>query len=183
MDRSDRLVNIVFFLSVFGIGIAGCTLSESPDNLQVMEAHYQSVLNGDGQVDVDTFRDVSSQLSTFYLDIVQKSPQSDSAPRYLYKAANLNEPNYMNPSRAIQLYQQLIDDYPQSPYRAEALFRLGYLYHNVLMNIPEAKKIFEQFIDTYPEHELVVSARSEIDNLGMRIDSTPRNVRSGNTPD
>ncbi len=168
-------ISFYLLLSIVAI-ISGCTPSDQHKELRVLEGRYESLLNTDKMFDVDTIKTVSSKLAQKYLDAVKQAPEDERAPEYLFQAAALYEPNYMNPDYAINLYLQLIDQYPQNPLCAEALFRVAYIYHNVLHSLNEAKKFYELFIRKYPEHELVISARSEIDNLGLSPDSLLRMI-------
>jgi len=167
--------SLYLLLSIVAM-ISGCTPNDQHKELKVLEGRYESLLNTDKMFDVDTMKTVSSKLAQKYLDAVQEAPEDERAPEYLFQAAALNEPNYMNPDYAINLYLQLIDQYPQNPLCAEALFRVAYIHHNVLQNLSEAKNFYELFIQKYPEHELVISARSEIDNLGLSPDSLLRKI-------
>ncbi len=173
--KINRYIHTSLFL-ISAISFLGCNPNGPGSQLKVLESRYESLISTHTIFDVDTIKNVSSQLAQTYLEKVDNAPDDGRAPEYLFQAASLNEPNYMNPDYAITLYQRLIDNYPKSPYCAEALFRVAYIHHNVLQNLDVAKTYYQRFIENYPEHELVISARSEIDNLGVSPDSLLKKI-------
>ena len=74
---------------------------------------------------------------------------------------------------AIQNFQAIIDNYPEGQHYPTAIFMTGYIYANHMQNFDEAKKYYSQFLEKFPEHELAVSAKYEIENLGKDINELP----------
>ena len=56
---------------------------------------------------------------------------------------------------------------------ASSLFMQGFIYHNSLSDLQMAEKLYLKFLDEYPDHELALSVRWELDNLGKNIDEIP----------
>ncbi len=82
--------------------------------------------------------------------------------------------------QAVENYKALVEHYPESKHRAESLFLLGYINANDIKDYDEAKKYYEQFINEYPKHELITSARYELENLGKDVNEIPflKNISS-----
>ncbi len=81
---------------------------------------------------------------------------------------------------AVENYEALVEYYPKSVYRAESLFLLGYINANDIKDYDAAKKYYGMLIEEYPDHELVTSAKFEIQNLGKDVNEMPflKNVSS-----
>ena len=180
--NSTPITYVVFcILSYSLLGIISCTTSSRPQSLEELERSYQEMLNGNPGVDPDTLRAIAQQLGTKYLEQVEKDSLTATASQYLYKAASLYEVGFMDPNYALILYDRLLQNYPNSAHVPEALFKTGFIYHNTLNDLVKAKETFETFIQRFPDHELAVSAQSEIENLGLSPDSILRKIMKPDT--
>ncbi|MEM9720048.1 MAG: tetratricopeptide repeat protein [Bacteroidota bacterium] len=153
-----------------------CQVSTKPSTMEELEAAYQQMLSGEQRIDVDSLKGMADLLGKAYLAEVDADTTAETAPDYLFKAATLYESSFMNPSYALKLYNRLLNNYPQSDWVPESLFKTAFIYHNVLQDMDKARDTFEQFIEQYPNHELAVSAQSEIDNLGISPDSMLKKI-------
>jgi len=77
--------------------------------------------------------------------------------------------NDQQPEKAIENFKKLLEYYPQGDKTASAMFMVGFIYANNLENYEEARIYYNKFIEKYPEHELVASARYELETLGKDI--------------
>ena len=153
-----------------------CNMSNQPSSIEELELAYQQMLNGEQNIDLDSLREVADELGRAYIAEVDADTTAETAPDHLFKAATLYESSFMNPSYALGLYNRLLKSYPQSDWVPESLFKTAFIYHNVLQDLDKARSTFEQFIEQYPNHELAVSAQSEIDNLGISPDSMLKKI-------
>jgi len=71
---------------------------------------------------------------------------------------------------AIETFSAAVRDYPDRPSVAHAYFMLGYIYSNYTREFDEARKWYEFFLKKFPEHELAVSVRFELENIGKDVD-------------
>ena len=76
-------------------------------------------------------------------------------------------------NQAIQEYDNFYKAFPNHKNAASSLFMQGFIYHNSLSNLQMAEKLYLKFLDEYPDHELALSVRWELDNLGKNIDEIP----------
>jgi TolA-binding protein len=85
-----------------------------------------------------------------------------------YKLAydQYNEGNY---EASIQNFKSLIDNYPEGENAPNTIFMLGFINANHLQKYDEAKKYYNLFLEKFPEHELVSSAKYELETLGKDI--------------
>lgn len=106
--------------------------------------------------------------------LIEDHPESKFAPKALYETAklyhsrkikNLSLQESLN--KAIEYYNKLVSDYPKSPDAPNALFMVGFIEANELSDYQAATRDFNLLISKYPDHELVSSAKSELDNMGV----------------
>jgi outer membrane protein assembly factor BamD (BamD/ComL family) len=72
--------------------------------------------------------------------------------------------------KAIGAYRDYLARYPEGSHAPTALFLIAYLYNNELHNLDSAAATYRAFLAAYPDHEMVASARFELDNLGKPAD-------------
>ena len=175
MPSNSAVANLLLFCCLV-LSHVSCTTSSSPSGIEDLEAAYQQMLTGKQGINLDSLKIVADQLGQAYLEEVDKDSSSEGAAEYLFKAANLYESSFMNPAYSLKLYNRLLENFPTSSRVPETLFKTGFIYHNVLQDLPKARETFEVFLEKYPNHELAVSAQSEIDNLGISPDSILRRI-------
>ena len=74
---------------------------------------------------------------------------------------------------ALTNFKNILKNYPESELASKATFMVGFINANHLNNLEEAKKYYEMFIKKYPNHELVDSAKYELETLGKNIEDLP----------
>ena len=175
MSSTSAVANLLLICSLIG-SLLSCTTGSQPSGIEELEATYQQMLTGKQGINLDSLKVVADQLGQAYLVEVEKDSSSEGAAEYLFKAANLYESSFMNPAYSLKLYNRLLENFPSSSRVPETLFKTGFIYHNVLQDLPKARETFEAFLEQYPNHELAVSAQSEIDNLGISPDSILKRI-------
>ena len=90
-----------------------------------------------------------------------------------YFDAGYEQFNKQNFEEALTNFKLLIKYYPEGEMAAKSIFMIGFINANHLNNLEEAKKYYTEFIEKYPNHELVDSARYELETLGKSIDELP----------
>jgi TolA-binding protein len=100
-----------------------------------------------------------------YTSFVEKYPDDEHSPEFLFKAAQRS--NILNKSQdGIILMQKLIANYPHSKFCEQALFSIAFSYENNLNDFGNARKFYDQFLQKYPNSELAEDAKLSIENLG-----------------
>ncbi len=100
-----------------------------------------------------------------YSSFVDKYPDDDHAPEFLFKAAQRS--NILNKvGEGIVFFEKLITNYPNSKYCEQALFSIAFSYENNLNDFVSARKFYDQFLQKYPNSELAEDAKLSIENLG-----------------
>ena len=74
---------------------------------------------------------------------------------------------------ALKDFESIVKYYPDSAGISDAVFMLGFINANDIKDLDEAKKYYELFIEKFPEHELAVSAKYELENLGKDVNELP----------
>lgn len=74
---------------------------------------------------------------------------------------------------AIKDFESIVKYYPESEKISDAIFMLGFINANDIKDLDEAKKYYELFIEKFPDHELTVSAKYELENLGKDVNELP----------
>ena len=74
------------------------------------------------------------------------------------------EQNY---NKAIEFYSKVYKEYPDSSQAPNSLFMIGFLKANELEQLDSARYYYNLFIEKYPDNEMAVSAKAEIENLGI----------------
>ncbi len=115
-----------------------------------------------------------NEAITSFENLVNDYPESDIAPKALVQLASI----YQNQSvknvkteesfdRAQKYFIQVYEKYPESEEAPKSLFMSGYILANDLQKYDDATKNYKLFIEKYPKHPLAVSAKQELDNMGI----------------
>ncbi|MBU1100331.1 MAG: tetratricopeptide repeat protein [Bacteroidetes bacterium] len=155
MMQINRVLVTIFLL----IFVAAC--SNTTDK-SLYESAKQKITEGDYQAALADFKTLSNDFpESNYLAAVKfemgKMYQGFVVPN-ISKSESLNE--------AVKFYTDVYESYPDSMQAVNALFMIAFLQANELKNLDAAKDAYVKFIERYPDHELAVSARAELDNLG-----------------
>ncbi len=100
-----------------------------------------------------------------YASFVEKYPDDERAPEFLFKAAQRS--SILNKAKeGIGFFEKLISTYPNSKFCEQALFSIAFSYENNLNDFVKARKYYEQFLQKYPTSDLAEDAKLSIQNLG-----------------
>ncbi len=83
---------------------------------------------------------------------------------------NYNNEKYQE---ALTDFKGVLEQYPESELASKAMFMVGFISANHMNDLEQAKKYYEMFIKKYPQHELVDSAKYELETLGKDIEDLP----------
>ena len=106
--------------------------------------------------------------------LINEYPESKIAPQALVQLAQIYQ-NQMdktiNPAesfkKAEKYFMQVYEKYPDSEEAPKSLFMSGFILANDLMKYDEATSSYNLFLEKYPSHPLAVSAKEELDNMGL----------------
>lgn len=109
--------------------------------------------------------------------IVDEFPQSEHFKFALLQTGELNH-GYVNKEitkeesleKAIEAYTQYQKKYPNDNKAPQTLFMIGFIQANELGKLEVAKITYTRFLERYPNSEMIESAKSEIENLGLDPD-------------
>jgi len=115
-----------------------------------------------------------SEVITAYENLVKEYPESKLAPEALFQQAglyqnrmvkNLSETESLE--NAVKIYKKIFDKYPDYPKAPDALFMSGFILANELKRYKEATETYRLFLEKYPNHQWALSAKSELENMGV----------------
>ena len=100
-----------------------------------------------------------------YIAYADKYPESNEAPDYLFKAAEISM-NIGNHMQAIQLFDRFREQYPDEEKAPVALFFKGFIFDDRLKDFPTAEEVYNEFLKNYPAHELADDVQAMKQHLG-----------------
>ncbi len=113
------------------------------------------------------------QAYKYFEQLVDEHPQSELAAESLFLMADIlqNKPadkeiQIENYKKSVELYLKVQYDFSNSEKAPQALFMAGFVASELLKDYDAAAMHYKRFIKIYPDHELAVSVREEINNLG-----------------
>jgi TolA-binding protein len=109
-------------------------------------------------------------LGIFVFLLIMCSEKKSEEEQYTIANDLYNNQEY---EKAIVNFKKVIDWYPKGKFTATSIFLIGFISNNYTKDLDEAKKYYQMFIDKYPDHEMISSAKYELENLGKDIDSLP----------
>ena len=106
--------------------------------------------------------------------LVNEYPESEIAPQALVQLAQIYQ-NQLDKNikptesfeKAEKYFMQVYEKYPESEEAPKALFMSGFILANDLQNYEKATASYNLFMEKYPSHPLAVSAKEELDNMGL----------------
>ena len=114
------------------------------------------------------------QAVTDLESLVKEYPESELSPKALVQLAGIFQNQLvknLKPTesldRAQKYYLQVYEKYPESEEAPKSLFMAGYILANDLQKFDDATKNYNLFLQKYPSHPLAVSAKEELDNMGL----------------
>jgi len=124
--------------------------------------------------DVDLYNDAKAaegkkdfqKASELYEQIVNQFSTTAYAETSLLRLSVIYNNDLKNSREAIHSYQRYYTMFPTSKQAPTMLFLSGFIYNNDLHQIDSARIVYDTFLKKYPDHELVASARFELETLG-----------------
>ncbi|MBN1637524.1 MAG: tetratricopeptide repeat protein [Ignavibacteriales bacterium] len=114
-----------------------------------------------------------SEAITAYENMLNEFPEGEYVTKALFQIATIYQSKQiknLEPSqslqKAIEFYEKIFKEHSESEEAPKALFMIGFINANELFNMDAAKEAYSMFLDKYPEHELVESAKGELNMLG-----------------
>lgn len=111
---------------------------------------------------------------TAYEKIVADFPESNLAPQALTQLAGIYHGKKIQTmsaaeslAKAESLFYSIYLKYPDSQEAPLGLFMAGFIQANELDDYQRATSTYNIFLEKYPGHELAVSAKEELDNMGL----------------
>lgn len=109
--------------------------------------------------------------------IVDEFPKSEHYQFALLQTGELNH-GYVNKeisreeslTKAIKAYKLYQKKYPNDEKAPQTLFMVGFIQANELGQFEKANATYTKFVERYPDSEMIESAKSEIENLGLNPD-------------
>ena len=106
--------------------------------------------------------------------LINEYPESKITPQALVQLAQIYQ-NQMDKTikpaesfkKAEKYFMQVYEKYPDSEEAPKSLFMSGFILANDLMKYDEATSSYNLFLEKYPSHPLAVSAKEELDNMGL----------------
>ncbi len=109
-----------------------------------------------------------------YEKVVKDFPESELAPKALTQLAGMYHGKKVQTlsereslQKADSLFYIIFEKYPTSEEAPLGLFMAGFIQANELGDYQRATSTYNSFLEKYPEHELAVSAKEELDNMGL----------------
>ena len=158
-----------FPATIFLLGLLwGCSESKS-DYQQLLEKEKAYLASADSAARLNRPEIFESAAESYYqtcMTFVKEHPEESKVPEILFGAGEAVLQGKEDPLLAISCFERILREYPESNAASHAMFMEAYVYHNFLIDLPKAKAKYTLFIKKYPDHELVVSAQAELDEIG-----------------
>lgn len=101
-------------------------------------------------------------------NLIKEHPASPEADEAMFLIATARNDAMRDFPGAVEAYKRYLTAYPQGKKAPLALFMTGYVCNNELHDYTAARAAYEQFLATYPDHEMAISAKFELENLGKK---------------
>lgn len=111
-----------------------------------------------------------------YREIISEYPASAEAESSQFLIATIYNEGTKEFDKAVVEYGRYVEKYPDLQQTPWALFMVGYLYHNELHNLDSAAAAYNRFLERFPRHEMALSAKFELENLGKSPEELLSNV-------
>lgn len=118
-----------------------------------------------------------------YQNLINHYPESDLAPKSYTQLAGIYHSKKLTSVSELEslqiadsLFYQIHIKYPESSDAPLGLFMAGFIQANELGNFQKATETYNRFLKMYSEHELAVSAKEELENMGL----TPEEILKKN---
>jgi outer membrane protein assembly factor BamD (BamD/ComL family) len=105
------------------------------------------------------------ELISLYLKAAHEDPDSEKAPEYLFKAADISI-NVQSAIKTISIYDEILDQYPDYKKAPTVMFLKAFVYDDQLHDYVSAEKNYKLFLEKYPDSEFADDAEISLKNLG-----------------
>ncbi|HSL90057.1 MAG TPA: tetratricopeptide repeat protein [Ignavibacteriaceae bacterium] len=116
---------------------------------------------------------IPESIATYEI-LVEEYPESELAPQAISQVAGIYHSKKVatvsereSLIKADSLFHSVYLKYPNSDHAPLALFMSGFIQANELADYQRATDTYNTFLEVYLEHELAVSAREELENMGL----------------
>jgi TolA-binding protein len=106
--------------------------------------------------------------------LIKEYPESKIAPKALVQLAGIYQNQMVEKlkpaesfNQAQKYFYQVYEKYPDSEEAPQSLFLSGFILANDLKDFDKATSHYNLFLSKYPSHSLAVSAKEELDNMGL----------------
>ncbi|MBN1302385.1 MAG: tetratricopeptide repeat protein [Melioribacteraceae bacterium] len=123
-----------------------------------------------------------------YERLIKEFPSTKYKTQSLFEIAKMyhgqviksltEEQNYL---KAIDYYKMIIKEFPGSKEAPNSMFMIGFLFANELQEFDSARFYYNRFLEVYPDDPMVVSAKAEIENLGVPTEEFLENLTKSNS--
>lgn len=103
-----------------------------------------------------------------YEKLINDHPKSVQAEQAMFTIAKIQSDELKNFPKAIEAYKRYTEEYSEGKQAPLAMFLTAYIYHNELNDLGNAKTAYETFLAKFPDHEMAISAKFELQNLGKK---------------
>ena len=171
-NKNSGLLSVLIFTVI----ISACTSSEQKlrDQISVMEKG----LFNDTLMVPDAAK--VQEMTTLYLQYIEKFPADTMSPLYLFKAADLSA-KINEIHMAVQLFGKLVKEYPEHRHAPVSVFLQGFIYENQVGEPMKARPYCEEFLQKYPDHPMAADVSFSLENLGKTPEELIRSFESGNS--
>ncbi len=161
---------IIITLSLFILLLAGCSDKKTAGELLAEAEKFIGEEN-------------SPEAVLSYETLIKEYPNDKLAPEAIARLAaiyqnklvkNISETESLK--KSIELFKSIYDKYPKSEQAPTGIFMAGFVEANELHDYDAATKTYNLFIKLFPNHELITSAKEELDNMGL----TPEEILQKN---
>jgi len=142
----------ILFLLVLLIVISGCSSRKAPD---VYAEGLAAETGGDPKLALELYEEVVRDFSAEAV-----------AETAMYKIVMMRGNNPAEKQVAVDAQRRYLDLFPGSTRTPTVMFMMAFLYNNEMDQTDSARKYYDMFLSKYPDHELVPSARFELETLG-----------------
>ena len=114
---------------------------------------------------------IAKKLEKGLLLYATKNKQDSLAPKFVYKAARLNEIYFDNYAEAFSHYNSVVVDFDESRFTPVAMFKRGLLMETYFKKSDKAIFYLDEFIKKYPDHKMSEMAMQIITTSGVDADA------------
>jgi outer membrane protein assembly factor BamD (BamD/ComL family) len=101
-----------------------------------------------------------------YNEAVTNASEEAYAESSMYRIVMLSTNVEKDRSKVLAEEQRFLTLYPTSENAPTVMFMMAFMYNNEMHSLDSARHYYQTFLGKWPEHELAVSARFELENLG-----------------